>query len=46
MQTIENPYNPGCSILIVAGSDRWGTKACIMALLDGIYRENNITYVE
>jgi len=46
IQTIKNPYNPKYSITVVAGSDRWGTKACVMALIDGVYQEDNITYVE
>ena len=46
IQTIKNPYNPNYSIIVVAGSDRWGTKASVMALIDGMYREGDITYVE
>ena len=46
IQTIENPYNPNYSIMVVAGSDRWGTKASVMALVDGVYREGDVIYVE
>lgn len=46
IQIIENPYNPNYYITVVAGSDRWGTKACVMALIDGVYRKNGIILVE
>ncbi|GBF36364.1 hypothetical protein MHHB_P0594 [Methanofervidicoccus abyssi] len=46
IQTIKNPYNPKYSIMVVAGSDRWGTKACVLALLDNVYSGGNITYVK
>lgn len=46
IQTIKNPYNPNYSIMVVAGSDRWGTKACVLALLDSVYREDDVIYVK
>ncbi|AEH06990.1 S-layer family protein [Methanothermococcus okinawensis IH1] len=41
IQVIKNPYNPNYKIMVIAGSDRNGTKACILALLNGIYNSSN-----
>jgi hypothetical protein len=37
IQTITNPNNAESTILVLAGSDREGTKACVLALNQGLY---------
>jgi len=37
IQTITNPNNGESTILVLAGSDRDGTKACVLALNQGLY---------
>jgi len=37
IQTITNPNNDESTILVLAGSDRDGTKACVLALNQGLY---------
>ncbi|MBA2847393.1 hypothetical protein HNP88_001577 [Methanococcus maripaludis] len=37
IQTITNPNNAESTILVLAGSDRDGTKACVLALNQGLY---------
>ena len=37
IQKIKNPYNPNYDIYVLAGSDRGGTKACVMAYSMGMY---------
>lgn len=37
IQTITNPNNADSKILVLAGSDRDGTKACVLALNQGLY---------
>ncbi|MDK2928940.1 MAG: hypothetical protein PWP73_531 [Methanococcus sp.] len=37
IQTITNPNNAESKILVLAGSDREGTKACVLALNQGLY---------
>lgn len=45
IQLIDNPYNPKNKILVLAGSDRNGTKACVLALIDGIYKNQETLIV-
>ncbi|AEF97165.1 S-layer protein [Methanotorris igneus] len=46
IQLIKNPYNPKHNILVLAGSDRNGTKACVLAVINGIYKNQDIMIVE
>ncbi len=46
IQVIKNPYNPNYKIMVIAGSDRNGTKACVLALLKGLYKNEEIMTVE
>ncbi|EHP86242.1 S-layer protein [Methanotorris formicicus] len=46
IQLIKNPYNPKYNILVLAGSDRNGTKACVLSVINGIYRNQDIMIVE
>ena len=46
IQKIKNPYNPNYYIYVLAGSDRYGTKACVLALLNGLYNDENIMTVK
>ncbi len=45
IQKIKNPYNPTYNIYVLAGSDRWGTKACVLALADGLYNGEKVMVV-
>ena len=46
IQIIKNPYNPDYKIMVIAGSDRNGTKACVLALLNGMYKNEETMIVE
>ncbi|WP_018154525.1 S-layer protein [Methanothermococcus thermolithotrophicus] len=46
IQLIDKPYNQKYKILVLAGSDRNGTKACVLALIDGIYKNQETLMVE
>ena len=46
IQKIKNPYNPNYYIYVLAGSDRYGTKACVLALLNGLYKDEDIITVK
>jgi hypothetical protein len=39
IQKIKNPYNPNYYIYVLAGSDRYGTKACVLAFSEGYTNE-------
>ncbi|WP_459201330.1 S-layer protein [Methanococcus sp. CF] len=46
IQTITNPNNKESTILVLAGSDREGTKACVLALNQGLYSGTGTLMVE
>ena len=46
IQVIKNPYNSNYKIMVIAGSDRNGTKACVLALLNGMYKDEETMIVE
>ena len=46
IQKIKNPYNPNYYVYVLAGSDRYGTKACVLALLNGLYKDEDIITVK
>ncbi|MBW9221832.1 S-layer protein [Methanothermococcus sp. SCGC AD-155-C09] len=45
IQVIKNPYNPNYKIMVIAGSDRNGTKACILSIINGQYNGEDTLYV-
>ena len=46
IQKIENPYNPEYNIYVLAGSDRFGTKAAVLAVSQGLYKNEDIMIVK
>jgi hypothetical protein len=46
IQKIVNPKNKDSTILVLAGSDREGTKACVLALNQGLYNGQDNIIVE
>lgn len=46
IQKITNPNNADSTILVLAGSDRDGTKACVLALNQGLYNGQDNIIVE
>lgn len=46
IQVIKNPYNPDYKIMVIAGSDRNGTKACVLSVINGQYNGEDVLYVK
>ena len=46
IQKIKNPYNPNHYIYVLAGSNRYGTKACVLALSNGLYNDEDLLKVK
>ena len=46
IQKIKNPYNPEYNIYVLAGSDRFGTKAAVLAVSQGLYKNEDIMIVK
>ncbi|UXM85243.1 S-layer protein [Methanococcus aeolicus] len=46
IQKIENPYNPEYNIFVLAGSDRFGTKAAVLAVSEGLYKNEDTMIVK
>ncbi|MCS3900546.1 hypothetical protein [Methanococcus voltae] len=46
IQKITNPFNKNSEILVLAGSDKYGTKACVIAMKKGLYNGESTMTVE
>ncbi|MBP2172159.1 S-layer protein [Methanococcus voltae] len=46
IQKVTNPFNKNSEILVLAGSDKLGTKACVLAMKKGLYNGESTMTVE